>query len=171
MIKKILLPLLTLYTLTYAATDVWKADMSVDKVTKNINDLNYTCLITISNNGDDDARNTKAIILLPMNTKFLKVNVENIALDTYKNDVNKTKRVTNDVENISCKESKANQTNLIENAYVECSLEQLSTLANISIEIKSEFIDANRTSTDSCSAFVFSISPDGDLSNNYKTSK
>lgn len=171
MIKKLILPLITLYSLAYAATDVWKADVSVDKVTQNINDLNYTCLAIISNNGDDDARNTKAIILLPMNTKFIEANVENIALDEYKNDVNKTERVKNDAKKTNCIESKSNETYLKENSYVECSLGQLSTLANITIEIKSEFIDANRTSTDSCSAFVFSLSPDGDLSNNYRASE
>jgi len=171
MIKKLILPLITLYTLTHAITDVWKADVSVDKVTKTINDLNYTCLAVISNNGDDDARNTKAIILLPMNTKFIEANVKNIALDEYKNDVNKTDHVKDDVKKTNCIESKSNETYLKENAYIECSLGDLSTLANISIEIKSEFIDANRTSTDSCSAFVFSISPDGDLGDNYGESK
>ena len=167
MIKKLILPLITLYTLTHAATDIWKADMAVDKVTQNINDLNYTCLAVISNNGDDSARNTKAIILLPMNTKFIEANVENLALK----DVNKTDHVKDDAKKTHCTESKSNETYLKENAYIECSLGDLSTLANISIEIKSEFIDANRTSTDSCSAFVFSISPDGDLGNNYGKSK
>lgn len=159
MIKKLILPIITLYTLTYATTDIWKADMSVKKVSHTINNLNYTCLTDISNNKDDDAHNAEVIIMLPLNTKYIDFKI------TKFQDGNKT------THEINCSKSLQHNQN-IQSAYVKCSIGQLGVDSNVSIELKAQFMDINRTNKDdSCSAFVFSISPDGNLKNNYRQSK
>lgn len=158
MIKKLTLSVLLISSLSYAV-DIWKADIAIKKVSNKITDSeNYICSIDVHNNGDDDAHSTKVVVMLPLDTKYIDFNITKFENKDYINEINCSKNTKHN--------------NQLESSYIECSLNSLAVDANISIDIKNKFLDTNRTNkSNACSAFIFSISPDGDLTNNYKTSK
>jgi len=158
MIKKLTLSLFLLGSLAYAL-DIWEADIAVKNISNKItNKTTYVCSVDITNDGDDDAHHTKIIIMLPLDTKYIDFNITKFENQHYSNDINCSKNIQHNSQ--------------VASSYIECSLNSLSVDANVSIDINNKFLDTNRTNkSDTCSAFIFSISPDGDLTNNYKTSK
>jgi len=158
MIKKILLPLITLYSLSYAVKDIWMADVSIANISKNLeNKKSYTCSVALHNKGDDDAQYAKVLILLPLKMKYSDFNITKYENKVYLKDIN-------------CIASHED-INKSKTSYIECSMGHLIVDANISFDIHAQNLDLNRTENSTCSAFVYSASPDGSLGNNYAESK
>ena len=156
--KKITLLLFLSLTISMVAKETWNANVSIESISKNLSKTGlYSCNMTIKNIRDDDAQSSKLMILLPIDMKY-----KDFKVTEYKNH----KIYPN---TIRCKQSKLDQKP--QASYVECSIGNLGVGANISLKIRAKNLDENRTANIECSAFIYSLSPDGELSNNYKVSK
>lgn len=165
--KNKLFLILTLFSCSniYANTSTnWVADIRVEDVkitTSSPQGKEYNCTVDIANSNKDDARNSKAIILLSPQVQFAEYTITNTS--SQNDDYSAAKCSVKEVTPVATPPQ--HQT-----AVVECELGQLTTHAKLSISI-----DGNVLNTDHfqklCSSFVYSTTPDHTPMNNFMKSK
>lgn len=171
----------------------WKADIRIEKISAKAEGPDgYSCTINIKNSNDDDALDSKLVILIAPEVRA------NINDFTYENNYNgvsdlalaqnipdisrkdamieKIQRETNKnyANEISCLSNKvtgASSPYHKQNSYILCNLGNLSTLTNFSIKATGTIVGRISGFKPICSATVFSSSPDINQSNNFKSSK
>ena len=151
------------YSSIYAETNThWEADIRVEDVkvtTSYPQGKEYNCIVDIANSNKDDARNSKAIILLAPQVHFENYTINNKS--SQNDDYSSAECNVKEVTPAPTPSVLQQQT-----AVVECELGQLTTHAKLSISVTGNILPSKNFKK-LCSAFVYSTTPDHTPINNF----